>query len=90
MEGLIEEAEELMGEIATPEVLDAAMISAAQKVEHYEIASYGTLSTLAEELGPHRGRPAARADAERGEGGGSEAERDRAVGVNKTALQAAA
>ena len=51
MEGLIEEAEELMGEIATPEVLDAAMIGAAQKVEHYEIASYGTLSTLAEELG---------------------------------------
>ena len=51
MEGLIEEAEELMGEIATPEVLDAAMIGAAQKVEHYEIASYGTLSTLAQELG---------------------------------------
>jgi ferritin-like metal-binding protein YciE len=51
MEGLIEEAEELMGEIATPEVLDAAMIAAAQKVEHYEIASYGTLNALAEELG---------------------------------------
>ncbi len=51
MEGLIAEAEELMGEIATPEVLDAAMIGAAQKVEHYEIASYGTLSTLAQELG---------------------------------------
>jgi ferritin-like metal-binding protein YciE len=51
MEGLIEEAEELMEEIGTPEVLDAALIAAAQKVEHYEIASYGTLHALAEELG---------------------------------------
>jgi ferritin-like metal-binding protein YciE len=51
MEGLIEEAEELMGEIATPEVLDAAMIGAAQKVEHYEIASYGSVCALAEALG---------------------------------------
>jgi ferritin-like metal-binding protein YciE len=51
MEGLIEEAEELMEEISTPEVLDAALIAAAQKVEHYEIASYGTLHALAEELG---------------------------------------
>jgi ferritin-like metal-binding protein YciE len=51
MEGLIEEAEELMEEITTPEVLDAALIAAAQKVEHYEIASYGTLHALAEELG---------------------------------------
>jgi ferritin-like metal-binding protein YciE len=51
MEGLIEEAEELMEEVNTPEVLDAALIAAAQKVEHYEIASYGTLHALAEELG---------------------------------------
>lgn len=48
MEGLIAEAEEVMEEITTPEVLDAAMIAAAQKVEHYEIASYGTACALAE------------------------------------------
>ena len=53
MEGLIAEAEEVMEEITTPEVLDAAMIAAAQKVEHYEIASYGSARALAEALG-HR------------------------------------
>jgi ferritin-like metal-binding protein YciE len=51
MEGLIEEAKEMMEEISTPEVLDAAMIAAAQKVEHYEIASYGSVCALAEALG---------------------------------------
>jgi ferritin-like metal-binding protein YciE len=51
MEGLIEEAKEMMEDIATPEVLDAAMIAAAQKVEHYEIASYGSVRALAEALG---------------------------------------
>jgi ferritin-like metal-binding protein YciE len=39
MEGLLEEGEELMDEDAEPEVLDAGLIAAAQKVEHYEIAS---------------------------------------------------
>jgi ferritin-like metal-binding protein YciE len=51
MEGLIEEAKDMMEEISTPEVLDAAMIAAAQKVEHYEIASYGSVCALAEALG---------------------------------------
>jgi ferritin-like metal-binding protein YciE len=51
MVGLIEEAQEMMGEIKTPEVLDAALIGAAQKVEHYEIASYGTVHALAEATG---------------------------------------
>jgi ferritin-like metal-binding protein YciE len=51
MEGLIEEAKEMMGEDMEPEVLDAALISAAQKVEHYEIAGYGTVRTYAELLG---------------------------------------
>jgi ferritin-like metal-binding protein YciE len=51
MEGLVEEAQEAMEEITTPEVLDAAMIAAAQKVEHYEIASYGSARALAEALG---------------------------------------
>lgn len=48
MEGLLEEAEEIAEEFAdSPEVLDAALITAAQKVEHYEIASYGCLVTFA-------------------------------------------
>ncbi|MCE3250789.1 MAG: uncharacterized protein K0R41_4614 [Geminicoccaceae bacterium] len=51
MIGLIEEAQEMMDEIKTPEVLDAALIGAAQKVEHYEIASYGTVHALAESTG---------------------------------------
>lgn len=51
MEGLIEEAREMMDEIKTPEVLDAALIGGAQKVEHYEIAAYGTMRTLAEAMG---------------------------------------
>jgi ferritin-like metal-binding protein YciE len=51
MEGLIDEAKELIEEIATPEVLDAALIMAAQKVEHYEIASYGAACSLAKLLG---------------------------------------
>ena len=51
MEGLIEEAKEMMGEDADPAVLDAALISAAQKVEHYEIAGYGCVRTYARLLG---------------------------------------
>jgi len=51
MEGLIKEAEELMEDNEEGPVRDAAIISAAQKVEHYEIASYGTLRTFATILG---------------------------------------
>jgi ferritin-like metal-binding protein YciE len=51
MEGLIEEGKELMEEDATPEVMDVALICAAQKVEHYEIASYGCAVTYARLLG---------------------------------------
>ncbi|END6421946.1 ferritin-like domain-containing protein [Escherichia coli] len=51
MEGLIEEANEVIESTDKDEVRDAALIAAAQKVEHYEIASYGTLVTLAEQLG---------------------------------------
>jgi ferritin-like metal-binding protein YciE len=51
MAGLIEEGSELLGEDADPYVLDAALIAAAQKVEHYEIASYGCVRTWAQELG---------------------------------------
>ena len=51
MAGLISEAEELLKEKGDPAVKDALMIAAAQKVEHYEIATYGTLCTWAEVLG---------------------------------------
>lgn len=51
MKGLIEEAEEIMKEQEDTTALDAALISAAQKVEHYEIASYGTLVAWAERMG---------------------------------------
>jgi len=51
MEGLIEEGAELMEEDMEPDVLDAMLICAAQKVEHYEIATYGTLVTWARQLG---------------------------------------
>jgi len=51
MEGLIEEGAELIGEDAENAVRDAGLISAAQRVEHYEIAGYGTVRSLAETLG---------------------------------------
>lgn len=51
MEGLIEEAKEWMAADAEPEVLDAALICAAQRVEHYEIAGYGAVRSLANQLG---------------------------------------
>jgi ferritin-like metal-binding protein YciE len=51
MEGLIEEGNEILQEDAEPDVLDAGLIAAAQKVEHYEIASYGTARAWAERLG---------------------------------------
>ena len=47
MEGLVEEGNEIIEEVEKGPVLDAALIAAAQKVEHYEIASYGTLLALA-------------------------------------------
>jgi ferritin-like metal-binding protein YciE len=51
MEGLIKEGEELLEEDADPDVRDAALIAAAQRVEHYEIAAYGTARTYARQLG---------------------------------------
>jgi len=51
MEGLIEEGKEILEEEGAPEVIDAAIISAAQRVEHYEIAAYGCLRTYAQLLG---------------------------------------
>ena len=50
-EELIDEKSKLLGEDADPSVLDAGLIAAAQRVEHYEIAGYGTVCTYAEMLG---------------------------------------
>lgn len=51
MEGLIEEGKEILEEDGHPAVIDAALIGAAQRVEHYEIAAYGTAKAMAEHLG---------------------------------------
>ena len=50
MEGLIEEGQRMLKEDIAPEVLDAALIAQAQRIEHYEIAGYGTVRTFAEIL----------------------------------------
>jgi ferritin-like metal-binding protein YciE len=51
MEGLIAEGKETMSENATDEVMDAALIASAQRIEHYEISGYGTAAHYAERLG---------------------------------------
>jgi ferritin-like metal-binding protein YciE len=51
IDGIIKEANEVAGEIADKEVLDAALIASAQAVEHYEITRYGTLIAWAKQLG---------------------------------------
>lgn len=49
--GIIEEADEVAGDVADKEVLDAALLASAQAVEHYEITRYGTLIAWAKQLG---------------------------------------
>ncbi len=51
IDGILEEADEVSGDIADKEVLDAALIASAQAVEHYEITRYGTLIAWAKQLG---------------------------------------
>jgi ferritin-like metal-binding protein YciE len=51
MQGLIEEAQELLDQLEVGPLADAAIIGAAQKMEHYEIASYGTARILAQQAG---------------------------------------
>lgn len=51
MQGLIEESKEFLGERADPSVRDAGLISEAQRVEHYEMAGYGSVRTYAKMLG---------------------------------------
>jgi ferritin-like metal-binding protein YciE len=54
MAGIIKEGQKMMAEDADASVMDAALIAAAQKVEHYEIASYGCVATYAQMLGYHK------------------------------------
>jgi len=51
MEGLLKEGKEVMKLKSDPDILDAALIAVAQRVEHYEISAYGTARALAEQLG---------------------------------------
>jgi ferritin-like metal-binding protein YciE len=51
MEGLIKEGQEMLKEKGDDDVIDAGLIAAAQRVEHYEIAGYGTVRTFAQQLG---------------------------------------
>ena len=51
IDGIIDEADEIAGEVEDKKVLDAALIAAAQAVEHYEITRYGTLIAWAQQLG---------------------------------------
>ena len=51
IQGIVEEGEDLMDEDAAPAVTDAALITSAQRVEHYEIAAYGAVRTYARRLG---------------------------------------
>jgi ferritin-like metal-binding protein YciE len=51
IDGIIEEADDVAGEVADKDVLDAALINAAQAAEHYEIARYGSLIAWARQLG---------------------------------------
>jgi ferritin-like metal-binding protein YciE len=90
MAGLIEEAQEMMDEIKTPEILDAALIAAAQKVEHYEIASYGSVHALAEALGHGEAAKLLNQTLEEEKAADQKLNQIALSDVNQTALRAAA
>ena len=77
IDGIIEEADDIAGEVDDKEVLDAALAAAAQAVEHYEITRYGTLIAWAKQLGRNDCATRAAEEPGRGEGGGQEAHPDR-------------
>ena len=77
IDGIIDEANEIAGEVEDKKVLDAALIAAAQAVEHYEITRYGTLIAWAGELGHDAVAKLLDHDAQRGKGGRQEADRHR-------------
>jgi ferritin-like metal-binding protein YciE len=90
MAGLIEEAQEMVDEIKTPEVLDAALITAAQKVEHYEIASYGSVHALALATGQDEVAQLLAATLEEEKAADQKLNQIALSDVNKTALKTAA
>jgi ferritin-like metal-binding protein YciE len=67
IDGIIAEPQEIIGNVDDPQVLDAAMLSSAQAVEHYEITRYGTLFALARQLGREGLRLRLEADSRGGE-----------------------
>ena len=71
--GIIEEGKSVMEEDFDDATMDACLIAAGQRAEHYEMAAYGTLVAWARGDGPHGGRRPAAADPRRGEGGRREA-----------------
>ena len=75
--GIIEEGKSIMEEDFDDATMDACLIAAGQRAEHYEMAAYGTLVAWARAMGHDRSRGSAAADARRGEGGRREAVRAR-------------
>jgi ferritin-like metal-binding protein YciE len=90
MAGLIEEAQEMVDEIKSPEVLDVALIAAAQKVEHYEIASYGSVHALAQATGQEEVAQLLSQTLEEEKAADQKLNQIALSDVNKTALRAAA
>ena len=80
IDGIVDEADEVVGEVDDKRVLDAALIAAGQSVEHYEIARYGTLIAWAKALGHEDCANVLSRDAGRGEGGEQQAHLDRRAG----------
>ena len=85
IDGIIKEANEIAGEVDDKQVLDAALIAAAQAVEHYEITRYGTLIAWAKQLGRNDCARRAAEEPRRGKGGRQEAHRARRESVNRKA-----
>ena len=88
IDGIIEEGEEMLDEFKGRPPLDAALVAAAQAVEHYEIARYGTLKGWAETLGMQDAVEAARRHASGGGGDRRGADRLAKSGANQRAMAA--
>ena len=85
IDGIIKEANEIAGDIADKQVLDAALIAAAQAVEHYEITRYGTLIAWAKQLGRKDCASVLAEEPRRREGDRQEADQTGDSRVNKKA-----
>jgi ferritin-like metal-binding protein YciE len=90
IDGIIKEANEIAGEVGDKKVLDAALIAAAQAVEHYEITRYGTLIAWADELGQDAVAKLLTTTLNEEKAADKKLNEIALSGVNKSALQAAA